>query len=175
LNSTPDIKFYEAETDAGKWVEYADKYVSHEFNLLGSGWVKVYYGMKAKGFEGINYSDTGISYESVFDTIPDNHMERGRQLGALAKRIASGYEPIDWHIDFKSGYRTEIIYYTEIKYGVAEGFDAKVSHADVRRIRDVCRTQRFDTARRKDSTGRRCGMKDIYAFNLALFTRDVLN
>ena len=127
LNSTPDIKFYEAETDVKKWVEYADKYVNHEFNLLGSGWVKVYYGMKAEGFEGINYSDTNVTYESVSHAVPDHYTERSQQLGDLAKRIMPGYESVDWHIDFKSGYRTEIIYYTDIKYGVAEGFDAKVS------------------------------------------------
>lgn len=127
LSSTPDVKFYEAETDVGKWIEYANKYINHEFNLLGSGWVKVFYGMKAEGFEGRNYSETNISYESIFDTVPDHCKEYGRQLGSLAKKLVNGYEPIDWHIDFKSGYRTGIIYYTEIKYGIAEGFDAKVS------------------------------------------------
>lgn len=127
LSRTPDLKFNEAETDEGKWIEYADKYVSHEFNLLGSGWVKVFYGMKAEGFEGVNYSDTSVSYEAVLGTIPGHYMERGRQLGDLAKRIMPGYEPVDWHIDFKSGYRTGIIYYTDIKYGIADGFDAKVS------------------------------------------------
>ncbi|MFA5291716.1 MAG: alginate lyase family protein [Phycisphaerae bacterium] len=42
------------------------------------------------------------------------------------------YEPIDWHIDLKSGYRYMPLHHSQLKYGTVEGADAKVS-ADLSR------------------------------------------
>lgn len=73
----------------------ADKICEHIFDLLGSGPVKVYYGMKAKGFEG-HCCSTQINRKKL---ITIHH-----------------YKPIDWHIDFKSGYRwNPKTYYKDIK------------------------------------------------------------
>ena len=85
-----------------KIVTEADKICEHIFDLLGSGPVKVYYGMKAKGFEG---------------HCCDTQME-SKELTAIHH-----YKPIDWHIDFKSGYRwSPKKYYKdiEIPYGEAD-------------------------------------------------------
>jgi len=78
-----------------KIVTEADRICEHIFDLLGSGPVKVYYGMKVKGFE--DYCrDTQIESEEL---TPIHH-----------------YKPIDWHIDFKSGYRwNPKKYYKDIK------------------------------------------------------------
>ena len=32
-----------------------DKYINHEFDLLGSGWVKINYNINPKGLDGVKY------------------------------------------------------------------------------------------------------------------------
>ena len=34
-----------------------EKYLEHNFDILGSGWVKVSYGMQCSGILGINYNN----------------------------------------------------------------------------------------------------------------------
>ncbi len=85
-----------------KTIAEADKICAHIFDLLGSGPVKVYHGMKDEGFEGY-CCDTQIE---------------SKELTAIHH-----YKPIDWHIDFKSGYRwNPRKYYKDIKipYGEAD-------------------------------------------------------
>ena len=89
-----------------KIIAEADKICEHIFDLLGSRPVKVYYGTRAKGFEGY-CCDTQIKDKEL--------------------TIVHHYEPIDWHIDFKSGYRwNQETYYKDIKYGHKLGVDVKV-------------------------------------------------
>lgn len=91
----------------------ADEVCEHTFDLLGSGPVKVYCGMKAKGFEGHCY-DTQVS---------------GKELTTAhhSPLPIYNYKPIDWHIDFKSGCRwNPKTYYKDIKYGHRLGVDIKV-------------------------------------------------
>lgn len=89
-----------------KIIAEADKICEHIFDLLGSGPVKVYCGMKARGFEGHCY-DTQIKNEEL--------------------TIVHHYEPIDWHIDFKSGYEwNPKTYCKDMKYGNKLGVDVKV-------------------------------------------------
>jgi len=96
-----------------KIIAQADKICEHIFDLLGSGPVKVYYGMKAKGFEDHCY-DMQISSEEL-ETIHHSPF------------TIHNYEPIDWHIDFKSGYRwSPKTYYKDIKYGHRVGVDVKI-------------------------------------------------
>ncbi len=105
---------YEHVPDAGdKIIADADKICEHIFDLLGSGPVKVYYGMKAKGFEGHSY---------------DTQIRRGELILIHHSPFTiHKYQPIDWHIDFKSGYRwNPKRYYTVIKYGYRVGVDVKV-------------------------------------------------
>jgi uncharacterized heparinase superfamily protein len=85
----------------------ADKVVSHEFDLLGSGPVTVKYGMAAKGIDGCKYH------------VPADEPE--------IDNASEGYMPIDWHIDFKSGFRWDATaWYKKIRYGHKPGVDVKV-------------------------------------------------
>ncbi len=79
-------------------------YLKHEFDLLGSGRVRV-----------ANRTETGVN--------PPNESESERIKGL----IQQPYNPIDWQIDFKSGYRwSESTWSQEIQYGNASGVDVKV-------------------------------------------------
>lgn len=83
----------------------AEKVLNHEFDLLGSGYVKVEKDLTAKGVEGNLYEADNINL----------------------KTVCHGYMPIDWQRDFKSGYRwKEKTYYKEIQYGDKKGVDIKV-------------------------------------------------
>ena len=96
-----------------KIIAQVDKICEHIFDLLGSRPTKVYYGMKAKGFEGHCY-DTQIC-RGELTPIPHSPF------------TIHNYQPIDWHIDFKSGYRwNSKTYYKDIKYGHRLGVDVKV-------------------------------------------------
>lgn len=107
--------------------DYAGHYCGHEFNILGSGWKKVFYGMKVDGFEGKNYAPE-FSYEKLKKEIPGNFIKEHEKLMKLAKELRKNYVPIDWQIDFKSGFRFNAgVHHTQLKYGVIEGVDAKVS------------------------------------------------
>jgi hypothetical protein len=79
-------------------------YLEHRFNLLGSGWVKVAYGETYAGFGPHRYGpgsalpsdwrDAGHAFAA--------HRTRTRELLAM---MTPGYVPLDWQVDFKSGWR----------------------------------------------------------------------
>lgn len=107
----------------------AQRYVAHQFDLLGSGWVQVHHGMRCRGLERYRY-EPGTPVEAD----PDGRWLEGRINPAnLAEsrrvwRLADpGYRPIDWHLDFKSGYRwSESTWYLDVRYGHLPGVDVKV-------------------------------------------------
>lgn len=87
-------------------IKQGDLICEHVFDLLGSGPVKIYYRMKAEGFEGYRYD---------------------MQINSKELTTNRHYEPIDWHIDFKSGHRwNPKAYYKRIKYGRRAGVDVKI-------------------------------------------------
>jgi hypothetical protein len=107
----------------------ASNYLEHRFDLLGSGWVQVRHGMRCRGLEGFRY-DMGD------EVAPD---PSGQWLARRLNRANAGaaariwrlvdpdYKPIDWHVDFKSGYRwSESTWYRDIPYGHLPGVDVKV-------------------------------------------------
>ena len=107
----------------------AGLWLSHRFDLLGSGWVQVKHGMRCRGLEGHRY-DSGPPVQ------PD---KKGRWLDgrinaenlAEARRIwqlvDEDYVPIDWQLDFKSGYRwSEKTWQGDIRFGHQPGVDVKV-------------------------------------------------
>ena len=104
-----------------KIIEKADKAKNHIFNLLGSGDVKVDYKLRAKGLEGYRY-DMRLSDEK--------YLSIKKKIQAELEKIFQRpieYEPIDWQVDFKSGYRwSEKTYYKFIKYGHKLGADIKL-------------------------------------------------
>lgn len=105
----------------------AERYLRHEFDILGSGWRRVHYGMNALGFLGKNYSDVSMSWQRLLATMPPAVRENSERIMDLAKALVPGYEPIDWHIDIRSGYRSELQPGNKIAYGKVEGVDLKVT------------------------------------------------
>jgi len=115
----------------GEWLtQVADHYLAHRFDLLGSGWVIVRHGMRCRGLEGARYQ----SAEAVHGPDSDaswlrrriNRANR-REAQRIRRLIDPGYVPIDWQLDFKSGYRwREKSWYQWIPYGHLPGVDVKV-------------------------------------------------
>jgi hypothetical protein len=105
------------------------QYLEHRFDLLGSGWTKVSRGMRCRGMEGHRYDPSGPPKASghahaMSRVNRSNRDEAGRILALLDR----GYEPIDWQLDFKSGYRwSESTWFRRIRvYGNPPGADIKV-------------------------------------------------
>ena len=102
---------------------------THTFDLLGSGWRKVYYGMAAHGVEGNVYPTGNVvsaDHEGKWlsGKIPSANLPYAKKVWALIDR---GYEPIPWQMDFKSGYTwSPKTWYTEVAYGHLPGVDIKV-------------------------------------------------
>ena len=105
------------------------RYVAHQFDLLGSGQVTVRHGMVAAGFAGWLYPA-----QEAIEADDDGRWLAGRISAgnqAEARRVwrlvDPGYFPIDWHLDFKSGWRwSERTWYRDIAYGTMPGADVKV-------------------------------------------------
>lgn len=104
-------------------------YLDHRFDLLGSGWVRVHHGMRCSGLEGARYEmGAGVNAD------PEGAWLAGRINAAnvpestrIWRMIDRGYRPIDWHLDFKSGYRwEERTWYLDIPFGHKAGVDVKV-------------------------------------------------
>lgn len=104
-------------------------YLAHQFNLLGSGWVQVRHGMRCRGLEGHRYEmgapvvpDAGGRW--LMDRINRANREEARRVWGL---VHKGYTPIDWHLDFKSGFRwSEQTWYLRVPIGHLPGVDIKV-------------------------------------------------
>lgn len=104
-------------------------YLEHRFDLLGSGWVEVRHGMDCVGVEGHQYG-SGPSVapdpdgEWLAARVSSANASEARRLWRL---VDTGYQPIDWQLDFKSGWRwSESTWYRDITYGSAAGVDVKV-------------------------------------------------
>jgi hypothetical protein len=83
-------------------------YFDHRFDLLGSGWVRVAHGETYAGFAGSRYGPfNAISADQwrseLPNELPAGSRSRAREL--LGMIDDPHYQPIDWHVDFKSGYR----------------------------------------------------------------------
>jgi hypothetical protein len=104
-------------------------YLGHRFDLLGSGWVQVKHGMDCRGLEGHVYKMSSPVYadpagEWLRERINTPNLVESQRIWRL---LDDDYVPIDWHLDFKSGYRwTESTWYRRISYGDDLGVDIKV-------------------------------------------------
>ena len=109
--------------------ETTNLHLEHRFDLLGSGWLQVCHGMSCRGLEGMRYEAKPLP-------TPDR---RGMWLGSIINRanlgesrrvwsmLKGGYTPIDWQLDFKSGYRwSERTWYMNVPFGHLDGVDVKV-------------------------------------------------
>ena len=90
-------------------IDEAERIMQHNFDLLGSGLVNVNYGLTPKGVEGIVFKDD-------IKNIPFNNI------------LNKNYRPINWTIDFKSGYQwdNQLFYDKILSSGNPEGVDIKV-------------------------------------------------
>ncbi len=106
--------------------EISDMILDHRFNLLGSGLIENCYGMEARGFGSHKYPAHSASADPESLVARLNIGNRQRAL-SIRKLISADYTPIDWHLDFKSGYRwPENVASNSIRYGHKAGVDIKV-------------------------------------------------
>jgi len=117
-------------------------YLKHRFDLLGSGWVQVKHGMNCRGLESYRYNmgkSVNPDPEGLWleDRINDSNLKESKQIWKLIaynnskfKSKSSNlemYNPIDWQLDFKSGYCwSERTWYKDIVYGHKPGVDVKL-------------------------------------------------
>ncbi len=104
-------------------------YLKHRFDLLGSGWVRVYHGMQCRGLDGYRYNmgepvKVDLDGQWLEERISTSNLAEAQRIWRM---VDQDYTPIDWHIDFKSGYRwLEKTWYRDIKVGHKPGVDVKV-------------------------------------------------
>lgn len=104
-------------------------YLNHKFDLLGSGWVEISYGRECKGLGKYKFEkklpphfDRGGLW--LKSRINSSNLTESREIWKL---IDKDYKPIDWQIDFKSGFRwSEKTYSKRIQFGEFPGVDVKV-------------------------------------------------
>ncbi len=104
----------------------SEYYLMHKFNLLGSGWVEIFYSMKTSGYESLNYSaDNQFDIERFIST--QFHKPNQEIIKSIYKLISTDYKLIDWQIDFRSGFRfNEAQWYRDIQFGNVRGVDIKL-------------------------------------------------
>lgn len=104
-------------------------YCEHKFDLLGSGWVQVSYGMQCAGLEGTVFQPTVAKIESpdpgaLAGIVNESNLREAARLWAL---LPKSYAPIDWQVDFRSGFRWDArTWYHDIKFGAVRGADIKL-------------------------------------------------
>ena len=93
MNSYVDIKKIVINNDCKKQLERLFQlYIRHEFDLLGSGLIKIDYKIDAKGFFGRKYYNRSMFlYEKLANK-------------KLKNKCTDSYKPINWFVDYKSGF-----------------------------------------------------------------------
>lgn len=95
-------------------------YMDHRFNLLGSGSVKVNYELQAKGLHGKKYHDPSM----------EKYGRRVKRGLCGQGKCTDAYEPINWFVDYKSGF-----FFHPGKYNSIEKCQAvieKVARVDIK-------------------------------------------
>lgn len=93
MKSYIDCKKLNIDSDCMQKLESLYQYyLKHRFNLLGSGWVKIDYELRAKGVCGKRYYSPYMSYYGK------------KVIKGLQKKVSGNYEPINWFLDYKSGF-----------------------------------------------------------------------
>ncbi|GAH50185.1 unnamed protein product, partial [marine sediment metagenome] len=112
------------EKNRASIISSADDICLHKFNLLGSNNVQVSYVSKPNGIEKIQYN-----FEIKFDEIVNIKRRIFSRIESLKINVENPveYNPINWHLDFKSGYVWDRnTWYKKIKTGHLPGVDIKV-------------------------------------------------
>lgn len=103
-------------------------YLEHRFDLLGCGWRTVRHGMACDGFEGHRYETPAPGAPDPDGRWLTGQVSRPNLSAACAawRLIDPAYRPIDWHVDFRSGYRwSPLTWYRRVPYGHRPGVDIK--------------------------------------------------
>jgi len=115
-----------------KVVKIVDSICEHKFDLLGSGEIEVLYNLNPKGIEKYSYN-MDIDIKELEEIRKKLHnkifylLNKKNNANSLNNILKNDYKPIDWHIDFKSGYKWDKkTWYKRIKYGHVPGIDIKV-------------------------------------------------
>jgi hypothetical protein len=122
--SAPDEHFLKPHETVFK--RLTELYCEHKFDLLGSGWVQIFHGMKCRGVEGFVYESEVLKKEKnwLLKRINPANAEYSQKIWDL---IPDNYTPIDWQLDFKSSWRwSERTWSRDIRYGDKPGADIKV-------------------------------------------------
>jgi hypothetical protein len=115
--------------DAERIAAVSDHWLNHRFDLLGSGWVRVRHGMECRGLEGHRFANEApVGHDPdgrwLERRIPKPNLMESQRIWRL---VEHDYTPIDWQLDFKSGYRwSEQTWYREVRSGHRPGADIKV-------------------------------------------------
>lgn len=107
----------------------AEDVLAHRFNLLGSGAVVVQHGITCKGLDQYIYKTPNSLFTENFHAWLTNNINMANRSKAIDVRsmVSESYIPIDWQLDFKSGYRwSEKTWYRDIRFGHLPGVDVKV-------------------------------------------------
>lgn len=105
--------------------ELSTLYLKHSFDLLGSGWINIKYNMICNGIEEFKYKAPIVDInEDISCLINKKNKLYSKKIRNM---ITSNYSPIDWRLDFKSGYCWDSkLHYSQIRYGQDLGADIKV-------------------------------------------------
>ncbi|HZL30477.1 MAG TPA: heparinase II/III family protein [Pseudolabrys sp.] len=84
------------------------EYLAHRFELLGSRWTQPIYGFQAGGFLGHRYTPHSPKApdqagHGLSDVVNRSNLPHSLQVWRLIAR--PDYTPIDWQLDWRSGYR----------------------------------------------------------------------
>lgn len=127
LFKPPSINFL--SKDKEQILALTNNYLAHKFDLLGSGWIEVKHGMICRGLEGHTFpsESKAPSYKNgqwLRGCINKTNLSHSQKIW---EGIGPNYNPIDWSIDFKSGFRWKVTdHYECVKYGHLLGVDIKV-------------------------------------------------
>ena len=111
------------------WIaDLSANFVAGRFDLLGSGWTAVRYGMSCRGLEGNVYPPPDFETDAAGNWLKNQvtapNLAESRRLW---NRLDSDYAPIDWQRDFISGARWSAkTWHKNIAYGKLPGADVKV-------------------------------------------------
>ena len=109
--------------------DQAENSMAHRFDLLGSGPVVVKHGMICQGLNGCSYGMPPLASSDRFEDCFVKMINKSNRLMAIEiwSLVDETYVPIDWQIDFKSGFRwSERTWYRDIRFGDLPGVDVKV-------------------------------------------------
>lgn len=104
-------------------------YCDHRFDLLGSGWRQVRHGMLCQGTLGHRYDGGPVIEPDAKGDWLAGHVNTPNvtQAQRIWRLVDPDYVPIDWQLDFKSGYRwSELTWSRDIRYGELPDVDVKV-------------------------------------------------